>query len=56
MRRAGRLPDECLQAVESGCQQFGSVHSLSTHELIEASDLLVIADRANGIACRPPGG
>jgi hypothetical protein len=44
-----------MAAVSLAATSSGSFTRFETHELIEASDLLAIADRAKGIAYQPPG-
>jgi uncharacterized protein with GYD domain len=50
------LPDShTMAAVSLAATSSGAFTRFETHELIEASDLLAIADRAKGIAYQPPG-
>jgi uncharacterized protein with GYD domain len=51
------LPDSRTAAALSlSVTSSGSFTRFETHELIEASDLTAIAERARGIAYQPPGG
>ena len=51
------LPDShTMAALSLAATSSGAFTRFETHELIDASDLLAIADRAKGIAYRPPGG
>jgi uncharacterized protein with GYD domain len=51
------LPDSHTAAAFSiAVTSSGAFSRLETHELIEASDLTAIAERARGIAYQPPGG
>ncbi len=50
------LPDShTMAAVSLAATSSGAFTRFETHELIEASDLIAIADRAKGIAYQPPG-
>jgi uncharacterized protein with GYD domain len=50
------LPDShTMAAVSLAATSSGAFTRFETHELIEASDLIAIADRAKGIAYHPPG-
>jgi len=50
------LPDSHTAAALSlAVISSGTVTRFETHELIEASDLTAIAERARGIAYQPPG-
>ena len=50
------LPDaHTMAAFSLAVTGSGAFTHLETHELIEASDLAAIAERARGIAYRPPG-
>ena len=50
------LPDSHTMAVLSlAATSSGAFTRFETHELIEASDLIAIAERAKGIAYQPPG-
>jgi uncharacterized protein with GYD domain len=50
------LPDSHTMAVVSlAATSSGAFTRFETHELIDASDLIAIADRAKGIAYHPPG-
>ena len=50
------LPDShTMAALSMAATSSGAFTRFETHELIEASDLLAIADRAKGIAYQPPG-
>jgi hypothetical protein len=44
-----------MAAVSLAATSPGAFTHFETHELIEASDLTGIAERAQGIAYRPPG-
>ena len=51
------LPDSHTAAALSlAVTSSGAFTRFETHELIEASDLTAIAERARGIAYQPPGG
>jgi uncharacterized protein with GYD domain len=51
------LPDShTMAALSLAATSSGAFTRFETHELIEPSDLLAIADRAKGIAYQPPGG
>jgi uncharacterized protein with GYD domain len=50
------LPDSHAAAVVSlTATSSGAFTRFETHELIEASDLAAIAERARGVAYQPPG-
>jgi uncharacterized protein with GYD domain len=51
------MPDSHTMAAFSvAVTGSGAFTHLETHELIEASDLAAIAERARGISYQPPGG
>jgi uncharacterized protein with GYD domain len=51
------LPDShTMAALSLAATSSGAFTRFETHELIDANDLLAIADRAKGIAYQPPGG
>jgi uncharacterized protein with GYD domain len=50
------LPDShTMAALSLAATRSGAFAHFETHELIEASDLTAIAERAQGIAYQPPG-
>jgi uncharacterized protein with GYD domain len=50
------LPDShTMAALSLAATSSGAFAHFETHELIEASDLTAIAERAQGIAYQPPG-
>ena len=50
------LPDShTMAAVSLAATSSGAFTRFETHELIEASDLTAIAERAKGITYQPPG-
>ena len=50
------LPDShTAAAVSLAATSSGAFRGFETHELIEASDLAAIAERARGISYQPPG-
>lgn len=50
------LPDSrAMAAVSLAATSTGTFTRFETHELIEASDLTAIAERARGITYQPPG-
>jgi uncharacterized protein with GYD domain len=50
------LPDShAAAAISFAAASSGAFTRFETHELIEASDLAAIAERARGIAYQPPG-
>jgi uncharacterized protein with GYD domain len=50
------VPDSrTMAAVSVAISSSGALSRFETHELIESSDLTAIAERAQGIAYRPPG-
>jgi uncharacterized protein with GYD domain len=50
------MPDShSMAAVSLAATSSGAFTHFETHELIEASDLSAIAERARGIAYQPPG-
>jgi len=50
------LPDShTAAAVSLAATSSGAFTRFETHELIEASDLAAVAERARGIAYQPPG-
>ena len=50
------LPDShTMAAVSLAATSSGAFTHFETHELFESSDLTGIAERAKGIAYRPPG-
>ena len=53
------LPDSrtpvTLAALSLAASSSGRLRAFQTHELIEASDLTAIAERAKGITYQPPG-
>jgi uncharacterized protein with GYD domain len=50
------LPDShTMAALSLAATSSGAFTRFETHELIDANDLLAIADRAKGIAYQPPG-
>jgi len=50
------MPDShSMAAVSLAATSSGAFMHFETHELIEASDLSAIAERAKGIAYQPPG-
>jgi uncharacterized protein with GYD domain len=50
------LPDSrTMASVSLAITSSGALSRFETHELIESGDLTAIAERAQGIAYRPPG-
>jgi uncharacterized protein with GYD domain len=51
------VPDShTMAALSLAATSSGAFTRFETHELIDATDLLAIADRAKGIGYQPPGG